>query len=90
MFNTAHCVSILPQAASATSGGQIAVLVLSNAGAPHSVAIDLKRDLGIASGVASVRDVYNRVELGQVKETLTTDHIGPRDSRFFVVTPLGQ
>ena len=78
------------EVASATGGGKIAVLVLSNAGAPHSVAIDLKGDLGVASGVASVRDIYSRAELGEVEGTLTTDQIGPRDSRFFIVTPLGQ
>ena len=69
--------------------GRIAVLVLSNADGRHSVDIDLKRDLGIVSGVASVRNIYDRTELGHIKGTLTTDMIGPRDSRFFIFTPLG-
>ena len=61
------------------------MLVLSNAESAHRVTIDLRADLGIGS--AKARDLYTRTELGELHRQLTTDAVGPRDSRLFVLTP---
>ena len=41
----------------------------------------------MASAKATVRDVYSRRDLGEVRALLHTDEIGPRDSRFYILKP---
>jgi hypothetical protein len=57
----------------------------------HSVAsFELAEIPGLPAGTTKVhvRDIWNRADLPDAVETITTDPIAPGDSRFYLLTPI--
>ena len=71
--------------------GAVAVLFLSSldssiANATYTVDFG---DIGV-SGTMSVRDIWQRKDLGEATNSFTTDALGGKDSRFYLLSPTKQ
>lgn len=71
--------------------GAVAVLFLSSldsiiANATYTVDFN---DIGV-SGTMNVRDIWQRKDLGEATNSFTTDALGGKDSRFYLLSPSKQ
>jgi len=67
--------------------GAVATLLINNDVA-NAYTVDISFSLLNITGKATVRDIWNRKDLGTFQTTFTTDSVAGHDSRFYLFTPL--
>jgi len=67
-------------------GGAVATLLVNN-DISNAYTVDISLSLLNITGKATVRDIWNRKDLGTFQTTFTTDSVASHDSRFYLFTP---
>jgi len=67
--------------------GAIATLLINN-DLSQSFSVDIQFSLLNITSSATVRDIWNRKDLGTYQKTFTTDNVASHDSRFYLFTPI--
>jgi len=70
-----------------SKAGAMAVLLLNN-DASQAFTVDIQFSLLNITTSATVRDIWNRRDLGTFQKTFTTDSVAGHDSRFYLFTPV--
>jgi hypothetical protein len=69
--------------------GAVATLLINNDDV-NSYTVDIQFSLLNITGKATVRDIWNRKDLGTFQTTFTTDNVASHDSRFYLFTPVAE